>query len=175
MSTDQTLARTLHDLGAAAWFGGALMGPIALRSAAQGPSTDDGSVAVRDHGWQAWQPWKTVAIGAHVVGSLGLLWGNKGRLSGQRGAMGVNLVKTGVFAAALGADVTAAKLGERYAREHAHDDGGTTDGTPSALRAAQLATATLTGANVALGAKMGEQQRPSNVLAGVAGRLDPRT
>lgn len=173
MSTDQTLARTLHDLGAAAWFGGALMGPVALPSAARAPVTARGEVEARGQGWQAWQPWKAAAIGAHVVGSLGLLWGNKGRLTGQRGAMRVNLIKTGVFAAAVGADVAAAKLGERYAQEQA-DEGSTSDGTPGMLRAAQWTTAALTGVNVALGAKMGEQQRPGSVLAGVAERLDPR-
>jgi hypothetical protein len=31
--TDQTFARTLHDLGAAAWFGGALMGAVGLQGA----------------------------------------------------------------------------------------------------------------------------------------------
>ena len=174
MSTDQTLARTLHDLGAAAWFGGALMGPVALRNAAEAPDATSTEVAVRDRGWSAWQPWKVAAIGAHVAGSVGLLWGNKGRLAGQRGAMGVNLTKTGVFAAALGADVAAAKLGERYARE-ASGDAATDDATPTALLAAQWATALLTGMNVALGSKMGEQQRPGNVLSGVAARLDPRS
>lgn len=173
MSTDQTLARMLHDLGAAAWFGGALMGPVALRNAATVPSSTSEEVAIHDAGWSSWQPWKAAAIGAHVVGSLGLLWGNKGRLAGQRGAMGVNLAKTGVFVAALGADVAAAKLGKRYAQERS-GEGGTSDETPAALRAAQVATAALTGANVALGAKMGEQQRPGNVLGGLAGRLDPR-
>lgn len=171
MPTDQTLARSLHDLGAAAWFGGAVMGPVALRDAADAPSTE---LDVRDRGWRAWQPWKVAAIGAHVVGSVGLLWGNKTRLAGQRGAMGANLAKTGVFAAALGADVAAAKLGERYAQEQANGSGDV-EATHQQLRAAQAATALLTGANVALGAKMGEQQRPRSVLTGVAERLDPRS
>lgn len=169
MSDQNTAARTLHDLGAAAWFGGALMGPVSLTGAAE--ATDD---AARDRGWDAWQPWKVAAIGAHVVGSLGLLWANKGRLAGQRGAMAVNTAKTGVFAAALGADVAAAKLGARYATEQA-DGSADAEATHQQLRLAQAATAVLTGANVALGAKMGEQQRPSSVLSGVADRLDPRT
>jgi hypothetical protein len=33
----------------------------------------------------------------------------------------------------------------------------------------------LAGLNVALGAKMGEQQRPTNLMAGVLERLDPRS
>jgi hypothetical protein len=33
-STDNTLARTLHDLGLAAWFGGSLMGAAGVNGAA---------------------------------------------------------------------------------------------------------------------------------------------
>jgi len=32
--TDNTVARTLHDLGLAAWFGGSLMGAVGLNGAA---------------------------------------------------------------------------------------------------------------------------------------------
>lgn len=167
--SDLTVSRSLHDLGAAAWFGGALMGPIALTDAATATEGEDGDVDARDRGWQAWQPWKTAAIAAHVVGSLGLLWDNKARLAGQHGAMTVNVAKTGVFAGALTADLLAAKLGRSYAQ--ARRDGQETSST--ALRAAQWATAALTGANVVLGARMGEQQRPSQVLRGAVDRLRP--
>lgn len=50
---------------------------------------------------------------------------------------------------------------------------GASEEAPAQLRLAQWPTAALTGANVVLGSKMGEQQRPVGVLAGVAGRLDP--
>jgi hypothetical protein len=178
--SDQTLSRTLHDLGAAAWFGGSLMGASALnRAAAAAPSSSD-QLRVEDAGWAAWQPWKTAAIAAHVAGSLGLLWGNKGRLAGQRGAMAVNVTKTGVFAAALGADLYAAALGQRIAQaSSAVGVGG--DGSVSApdpdqhqrLRAVQWSVPVLTGINVALGAKMGEQQRATNLLSGLAARFTP--
>ena len=34
MSTRNTLVRSLHDLGAAAWFGGSLMGALGVNGAA---------------------------------------------------------------------------------------------------------------------------------------------
>ncbi|MDT5205049.1 MAG: hypothetical protein QOD34_1685, partial [Mycobacterium sp.] len=34
MSTRNTVIRSLHDLGAAAWFGGSLMGAVGLNGAA---------------------------------------------------------------------------------------------------------------------------------------------
>jgi hypothetical protein len=182
--SDQTFARTLHDLGAAAWFGGALMGAVGLHGASAAMSDSVERVRVADVGWQKWQPWKTAAIAAHVAGSLSLLWGNKGRLSGQRGAMTTNVVKTAVFAAALGADLSAAALGRRIAElqpapvDSAVEPGAATPeelaATQRRLRTVQWAVPALTGMNIALGAKMGEQQRPTSVISGVVERLDPR-
>jgi hypothetical protein len=200
MTSDQTFARSLHDLGAAAWFGGALMGVVGLQGAAAAMPDDEG-VSVADIGWQRWRPWKTAAIATHVAGSLSLLWGNKGRLAGQRGAMATNLAKTGVFVAALGADLYAASLGRRVAQHRSASaevalessgDGPSADAlterdpstagdleqledTQRRLRVVQWAVPALTGLNIALAAKMGEQQRPTNLLSGLAERLDLRT
>jgi hypothetical protein len=183
--SDQTSARSLHDLGAAAWFGGSLMGAVGLHGASAAMSGDAERVRVADVGWQEWQPWKTAAIAAHVAGSLSLLWGNKGRLSAQRGAMTTNIVKTGVFAAALGADLYAAALGRRIARQQPASVDSAVEpnvATPEdlaaaqrQLRAVQWAVPALTGLNIVLAAKMGEQQRPTNLLSGLVERLDPTT
>jgi hypothetical protein len=198
LPSDQTFARTLHDLGAAAWFGGALMGAVGLQGAAAAMPDDVERVRVADLGWQRWQPWKTAAIATHVIGSLSVLWGNKGRLAGQRGAMATNIAKTGVFVAALGADLYAVSLGRRVAQYQSAsgeqspsatdeqaaleasgagpgaDAAEALDDTQRRLRAVQWAVAALTGLNIALGAKMGEQQRPSSLISGFVGRLDPR-
>jgi hypothetical protein len=200
--SDQTAARSLHDLGAAAWFGGALMGATGLAAAAEASRSTD-RIRVADAGWQTWRPWKRAAITAHVAGSLALVWGNKGRLTAERGAMSVNLVKTGVFAAALGADVYAAALGRRVSQQRselldagsearreaapaeeaglppqsgseAHTGHEGAASTERRLRAVQWAVVALTGLNIAIGAKMGEQQRPTTLARGVLARLDPR-
>lgn len=179
----QTTARILHDVGGAAWFGGALMGATALNRASGAVSADD-RVTVADAGWQAWRPWKVAAIGAHVAGSLALLWGNKGRLMAQKDAMVVNAVKTGVFLAAVGTDVYAARLGSEVGEQAsssvdtaAEPVAATPDDladTRRKLRVTQWALVALTGLNIALGSQMGEQQRPSNVFSGLLERLDPR-
>jgi hypothetical protein len=201
MTSDQTFARSLHDLGAAAWFGGALMGVVGLQGAATAMPDDDG-VSVADIGWQRWRPWKTAAIATHMAGSLPLLWGNKGRLATQRGAMATNLAKTGVFVAALGADLYAASLGRRVAQHRSataevalesSGDGTSADAlinrdpstdtagdleledTQRRLRVVQWVVPALTGLNIVLAAKMGEQQRPTNLLSGLVERLDLRT
>lgn len=190
MSSDQTFARTLHDLGAAAWFGGALMGAVGLHGGASAMPDGAERIRVADVGWQKWQPWKTTAIAAHVAGSLPLLWGNKGRLAGQHGAMTTNILKTAVFATALGADLYAASLGRRLAQHQpapveptaeptadapeASEEAEELEGTRRRLRVVQWVVPALMGLNIALGAKMGEQQRPANLISGLVERLDHR-
>lgn len=53
------------------------------------------------------------AIGAHVIGSTGLLIANKGRVTGQSGVAGASLLKTGLMAAALGVTAYSRVLGKR--------------------------------------------------------------
>jgi hypothetical protein len=180
----QTVARSLHDLGAAAWFGGALMGAVGLHGASGAVSSSRDRVTVADAGWQAWRPWKSAALAAHVAGSLALVWGNKGRLTAQRGAMSTNLVKVGVFGAALAADVYAANLGKRIGeRQPVEVDSAVepTEGTDDEVAAlqqrlqlVQWAVPALTGANIVLAARMGEQQRPTSMVTGVLDRLPSR-
>jgi hypothetical protein len=178
---DQTFARALHDLGAAAWFGGSLMGAVGLHGASGAMSDGRDRVRVADVGWQAWRPWKLAAIAAHFGGGLALLWGNKGRLTGQRGAMAVNVAKTGVMGAALAADLYAANLGSSIGEQQPLHVGSAVE--PSAatpdevaetqrrLRVVQWVVPALTGLDIALAAKMGEQQRPSNVASGLIDRI----
>jgi hypothetical protein len=99
--------------------------------------------------------------------------------------MTTNIVKTGVFAAALGADLYAAALGRRIARQQpasvdsaVEPNAATPEDLAAAqrqLRAVQWAVPALTGLNIVLAAKMGEQQRPTNLLSGLVERLDPTT
>lgn len=184
MFSDQTVARSLHDLGAAAWFGGSLMGVTGLNAASGAIRDPEDRARVASAGWQAWSPWRTSALALHVAGSLSLLWGNKARLAGQQGAMTTNLLKTGIAVSALIADGYAAVLGRRIA---VHEPVAVTSALEPAeqtpdevadmqrrLRIMQWSVPVLTGANIVLGAKMGEQQRPTNLVSGVLGRLARR-
>jgi hypothetical protein len=182
--SDQLLARSLHDLGAAAWFGGSLMGVTGLHAASGAIQDPTDRARVASAGWQAWGPWRSSALALHVAGSLSLLWGNKGRLAAQQGALTTNWIKTGVAVTALAADAYAGILGRKIA---AHEPVEVTSALEPAeqtpdevaqlqrkLRVVQWSVPVLTGANVVLTSKMGEQQRPANLASGVFGRLDPR-
>lgn len=178
-----TISRSLHDVGLAAWFGGTLANAVALNPAAGqgGRSTDRGAVA--NVGWDRWTPVNAAAIGAHLVGSVGQLAGNKGRIVGQQGVGSMALAKTGLTVAALGVTVYSRLLGRRISQETSmpaesgtKPDTGTPPHVASAqrqLRALQWAVPALTGALVVVSSFAGEQQRASEAQQGMLQRLLP--
>src|SRR5687768_1094103 len=101
MSRQQHVARSLNDLGLAAWFGGSLMGAVGLNHAAARAASSAQTGTVAGEGWSAWTPVNFAAIGAHLVGSTALAAGNKGRVVGQRGVASVSLAKTALTGVAL--------------------------------------------------------------------------
>src|SRR3954454_2033817 len=98
-----TLTRSLHDVGLAAWFGGTLANAVALNPASSRASDPSSTGAVANVGWDRWTPVNAAAIGAHLAGSVGQLVGNKGRIAGQQGVASMSVAKTTLTAAALGA------------------------------------------------------------------------
>jgi hypothetical protein len=178
-----TLSRSLHDVGLAGWFGGTLANAVALNTAAAegGSSTDRGAVA--NAGWDRWTPVNAAAIGAHVVGSIGQLVGNKGRVAGQEGVASMAATKTALTVAALGVTAYSRMLGKKVSQErHMPAASGTKpeSGTPPQVAAAQRqlrtlqwAVPALTGSLIAVSAYAGEQQRASEVRRGMLRRLVP--
>jgi hypothetical protein len=178
-----TLSRTLHDLGLSAWFGGTLANAVALNAAAAeaGSSTDTGRVA--NAGWDRWTPVNAVAIGAHLVGSVGQLSANKERLAAQKGVAGMSVLKTALTATALGVTAYSRILGQRVSAAGAVSSKSGTKPTKRTKAAkADVAAAqeqldrlqwvipALTGALVAISSYAGEQQRPGEVAKGLAER-----
>ena len=53
MAQDNTLARSLHDLGLATWFGGSLMGAVGLNGAAAVVDQPAQRLRVANSGWRA--------------------------------------------------------------------------------------------------------------------------
>jgi hypothetical protein len=101
-STDNTLARSLHDLGLAAWFGGSLMGAAGLNGAAAVVQDPNQRLRVANSGWARWTPLNLAGIVAHLAGGAVLTGANKGRLAGQQGVATASTVKTALTVAALG-------------------------------------------------------------------------
>ncbi len=164
-------ARVLDMVGLAAWFGGSLLGTVAL---ANGSGGDD--LEYENEAWRRWSPVQSVAITAHLVGSARLAMTNKGRLGAQRGVPSAAIVKGVCTVGALGATFYASRLG-RDAYEEAQQEGEESAVERSAtlrrLRTVQIAVPVLTGAMIVAEARLGEQQRPGQVLKGVAERMVP--
>lgn len=194
MSQTNTIARTLHDVGLAAWFGGSLMGAVGLNGASAEVSDPTDRARVANSGWGRWTPVNAAAIGAHMIGATRLTTGNKGRLVGQRGVGSASALKAGLTAAALGATAYSRLLGQKVMEAEAKEaqsaldpdglpvaDATTpTSQTPDEAAAAQRkltmlqwAIPMLTGAVLVLNARMGEQQRPTEVVKGIFGRYLP--
>src|SRR6201996_2638344 len=85
-SNRNTFIRSLHDLGAAAWFGGNLMGAVGVNGASKDVKDPAERAAVASAGWARWAPVSAAAIGAHLIGAVGLLAANRGRVRDQQGA-----------------------------------------------------------------------------------------
>jgi hypothetical protein len=81
VNSRNTVVRSLHDIGLAAWFGGALMGAIGLNGAANEVKDPTDRITVASAGWARWAPVNAAAIGAHVIGGIGLIVGNRTRLA----------------------------------------------------------------------------------------------
>lgn len=181
MNERNTFVRTLHDMGAAVWLGGSLMGAVGLNGASRDVSDAGERVRVASAGWARWAPVSAAAIGAHVVGGLGLLLANRGRARHQSGVTANTIVKTALTVAAIGTTAYSGVLGAKLAKAgkvpaeggavasaETPDDIATTQ---QQLRGLQWATPVLTAAIVALGSQQGEQQRPGQMLGGITAKV----
>jgi hypothetical protein len=176
-----TLSRSLHDVGLAAWFGGSLANAVALNPASAEADSAPGTGRVANTGWNRWTPVNAAAIGAHLVGSIGQLVGNRSRIAAQQGVDTMALAKTGLTAAALGVTGYSRLLGRKVARDTSVPAASGTESTVDTptdvvrgqkqLSTLQWAVPVLTGALIVLSAFAGEQQRPSAVKKGVLARF----
>ncbi|UZJ27045.1 hypothetical protein RHODO2019_19135 (plasmid) [Rhodococcus antarcticus] len=185
MSPRNTLIRSMHDLGAAAWFGGSLMGALGVNGAAAAVADPTDRAKVAAAGWAKWAPVNAAAIGAHLLGGTGLLLANRGRAAHQAGVRANTVTKLVVTGLALGTTAYSGILGAKTAQGDGHHVTGATE--PSAttppdvaaaqkqLKVLQWVTPVLTAAIVVLGAQQGEQQRPTQIVRGLTTTLGRRT
>ena len=175
------LARTLHDAGLAAWFGGALMGAVGLNGAAA--KVDDPTQRSRASivGWSRWAPVNALAVGAHLFGAGRLLAADRRRIKLQSGVGTGAAVKTALTAAAVGVTAYSGLLNRKMARAGDVPVRGATEpgagtpqdvaGTQRQLRLVQWAIPVLTGGVLVVSSLEAERLRPSSVARGVLKRL----
>jgi len=176
-----TTSHTIHDIGLGAWFGGSLMGAIALNTAASVIPDPKDRARVVNKAWARWTPVNLAAIGAYVAGGAALMSGNRDRLKTQDGVAKLTMIKLGITGAAFLATGYARVIGQKMisAGDVPVEDGTTsTDETPEDITKAQRKLKMLqwaipahVGALIAISSRMSEQQRPEEVLPGMAKRL----
>lgn len=181
MGERDTVLRSMHDTGLAAWFGGSLMGAVGLNGAAAKVEKKEERLAVASMGWSRWAPVSLTAIAAHLVGATGILLSERRRVAGQRGVAAMSAAKTGLTIAAMGATAYTGTLGMKLSKAgHVPVEGPTksADDTPEDVRMiqrrqriAQWSVPALTGALLAVSALAGEQQKPTSIAQGVVGRI----
>lgn len=180
-STRNTVIRSMHDLGLAAWFGGSLMGAIGLNGATRNTVAPQDDLAVAASGWARWSPVAAAAISTHVIGGAGLILANRGRVVAQQGAGANTVVKTVLTVAAMASTAYSGVLGAHLASENNNTpvESATVPGdrTPNRiarsqqqLRVLQWVTPALTGILIVLGAQQGEQQKPTELAKGVTAK-----
>ncbi|GLV88490.1 hypothetical protein Slala03_81790 [Streptomyces lavendulae subsp. lavendulae] len=180
MSARHTVLRSLHDVGLAAWFGGSLMGAVGLNGAAKKQGADwQQRARIASAGWSLWAPVGTVAIGAHLAGSGGLLGANATRVLTQQGLAASTLAKTALTGAALAATVYGRVLGKKIElasagtpqdAEKAERPPANTGQTERHLSYVRWAVPALTCGLIVLNALHAEQQRPAKQLYGMLRR-----
>lgn len=181
MSSRNTVVRSLHDLGVAAWFGGSLMGAVGVNGAAAAVQDPKERAKIAAVGWGKWAPVSFAAMGAHLIGGAGILKANRGRAKHQEGVTANTVTKLILTGAAVGATFYSGALGAKTAQGDGHSVAGATEptsATPDDVAAAQRqlkylqwALPVLTGAIIVLGSQQGEQQRSTQVLAGLGSKL----
>jgi hypothetical protein len=178
-----TFSHALHDLGLAAWFGGTLANAVALNAAASAADDPTRVGAVANAGWDRWTPVNAAAIGAHLVGSLGLLSRDSRRMQVQQGVGSMAALKTVLTVGALGTTAYSRVLGRKVSAHSAVPAESGTEPTSSTphevaaaqkqLKALQWAVPAMTGGLVVIGAYASEQYRVSEVKQGIVQRLLP--
>ena len=183
MAADNTVSRSLHDLGLAAWFGGSLMGAVGLNGAAAQVEEPKQRLRVANAGWNRWTPVNLAGIAGHLAGGLVLLGANKGRVATQQGVAQATVVKTALTGAALAATAWSRALGAKLDQAGEVPAEGGTEPSPDTpgdvakaqrqLKGLQWVIPALTGAVLVVTARMGEQQRPTQASGGMFRRLLP--
>jgi hypothetical protein len=183
MDGDDTLTRSMHDLGLATWFGGSLMGAVGLNGASAAVEDPKERIGVANAGWARWTPVNLAAIGAYVVGGAALTWSNRDRLRAQQGVGQVSMLKTGVTALALAATAYSRYLGQKImdaGEVPVQDAVRPNEETPPEVAKAQRQLKVLqwaipahVGALIVISSKMGEQQKPQAMVAGLLRQLLP--
>ena len=111
--TTNTVIRSMHDVGLAAWFGGSLFGVTAMNPAAAEAPSQRTTSRITSVGWAKWAPVNAAAVGVHLIGGAGVLAANRKRAVLQKGTTASTVTKLALTGAALAATAYTRVLGKK--------------------------------------------------------------
>ena len=193
MRADDSLVLTqaVHDLGAALWFGGAVMGAAGVNTSGNDLRDPLDKVRVAESAWQRFAPVEWAGIGAVLVAGSRLTRASAGRLAVQDGWARAGGTKAAVAVAGAAATALAAYSGQKIGQltEQAAAAGRPVDvqdaSTPNAQtppklarwqsrqRVSQYLVPLASGANIVLNAYLVQTYRPGATARGLVRRLLP--
>ena len=183
------LAQALHDLGAAVWFGGTVMGAVGVNRSGRDLTEGIDRIRVAKSAWGRFSFLQWTGIAATMLAGLQLTRTSAERLAMQQSFGAVGAAKAGVVALGALATAYSAFCGAKIAMlaEQAHDqqkrvevaDATTpTPQTPPEIarwqrrqQIAQFLVPVLAGANIIGGSDLVQQYRPGATTKGIMGRF----
>ena len=146
MAERDTLIRSMHDLGMAAWFGGSLMGAVGVNGAAGAAKDPTERLRLSSIGWAKWTPVQVAAIGVHAVGGIGLMLSPTASASASSPAPVPRPRSSCVLtAAAAGITAYSGVLGAKVAKHADEGAAGATDARSDQQRRARQRPAAAQG------------------------------
>jgi hypothetical protein len=187
----QGAAQAVHDLGAALWFGGSVMGVAGVNKSGADLSQGIDRIRVASSAWRRFAPAQWAGVAATALAGTQLTRGSAGRLVAQPGFGRTGAAKAAVTVLGAAATGYAAYTGRKVAElaEQAQARGEQvvvkdasipTEETPAELarwqrhqRVAQYLVPALSGANIVLGSLLVQSYRARATSKGLGRRLLP--
>ena len=117
MTAYSTTVRATHLLTNAAWFGGSLMGAVALNPAARQGDDSHEQAEIADEGWNRWGPVQGAAIGLHLLSGIAIVADNRRRVAMHPPTTTAVVLKTALTGVAVAASAAAYRAsGQSWAR-----------------------------------------------------------
>ena len=104
------ISKAVHDIGTAVWFGGTLMGTLAMNPAVEVLDDPEERGKMVDEGWALFQPWAAAGLLSALIAHVAIRRGGPENASGCYKAAAVT--KDVLMATALVSSVASMALGE---------------------------------------------------------------
>ncbi len=188
---NHAVAQAVHDLGAALWFGGTVMGVAGVNKSGSDLTQGIDRIRVASSAWQRFAPAQWAGMGATLLAGLRLTQVGGRRIVLQHGFGSVGTLKAATVVAGAAATAFAAYSGSRIGRlaEEAHARGEVIDVKDASIpsertlpeiakwqrrqRVTQYVVPVLAAANIVCGSYLVQSYRVGATMKGVVRRFLP--